>query len=89
MHSICTYLYSAQPLHKNVQIAAKSNGKNKFQWQPITYWELQLLATSQHTKNDNYNNGEEDNGKEETPEKHATILHCVFRDFCHPPPLIR
>jgi hypothetical protein len=42
-------LYSAQPLHKNVQIAAKSIGKNKFQWQPITKWEPRL-ATPQHTK---------------------------------------
>ncbi len=23
-----------------------------------------------------------------TPEERATILRCVFRDFCHPPPSI-
>jgi hypothetical protein len=23
-----------------------------------------------------------------TPEERATILHCVFRDFCRPPPTI-
>ncbi len=39
------FVQCTQRMHKNVQIAAKSNGKNKFQWQPITYWELRL-ATS-------------------------------------------
>jgi hypothetical protein len=38
--------------------------------------------------NDDYDNGEEVDGKGETPEEHATILHCIFRDFCRPPPLI-
>ncbi len=36
--------------------------------------------------NDDYDNGEEDNGKGETLEECATILHCIFREFCCPPP---
>ncbi len=35
--------------------------------------------------NNYYNDGEEDNGKGETPEEHTTILHCVFQDFCRLP----
>ncbi len=38
--------------------------------------------------NDDYDDGEEDNDKGETSEMRATILHCVFRDFCRPPPSI-
>ncbi len=39
--------------------------------------------------NDDYGNGEEDDDEEETPEVRTTILHCVFWDFCRPPPQIR
>ena len=38
--------------------------------------------------NDDYDDGEEDDGEGETPEERTTILLCVFRDFCHPPPSI-
>ncbi len=35
---------------------------------------------------DDYEDGEEDNGKGGTPEERATILHCIFWDFyCLPP----
>jgi hypothetical protein len=37
--------------------------------------------------NDNYDDGKEDDGKGETPEERAKILHCIFRDFYCPPPL--
>jgi hypothetical protein len=30
--------------------------------------------------NDDYDSGEADNGKGETPEEHVKILHCIFRD---------
>jgi hypothetical protein len=35
--------------------------------------------------NDDYNDGEEDDGKVETPEERVRILYCIFRDFCCPP----
>jgi hypothetical protein len=46
---------------------------------------MPLLANS---NNDNYDDAEEENGKGETPEECVTILHCVFQDFCYPPPSI-
>jgi hypothetical protein len=38
--------------------------------------------------NNDYDSGEEEDGEGETPEEHAKILHCIFRDFCRPPPSI-
>ncbi len=38
--------------------------------------------------NDDYEGSEEEDGKGETPEERVMILHCVFRDFCRPPPSI-
>ncbi len=38
--------------------------------------------------NDDYDDSEEDDDEGETPEERATILLCVFRDFCRPPPSI-
>jgi hypothetical protein len=38
--------------------------------------------------NNNYDDGEEDDGEGETPVEHAMILLCVFQDFCCPPPSI-
>ncbi len=35
--------------------------------------------------NDDYDDGDEDKGEGETSEERATILLCVFRDFCRPP----
>jgi hypothetical protein len=35
-----------------------------------------------------YNDVEEDDGKGEILEEHAKILHCMFPDFCCPPPSI-
>ncbi len=35
--------------------------------------------------NDDYNDGEEDDGEGETPEERMTILLCIFQDFCCPP----
>jgi hypothetical protein len=47
-------------------------------------WPLVILVVVVTDLNEKYD-GEEDSGEEETPEKRATILHCVFRDFCRPP----
>ncbi len=38
--------------------------------------------------NDDYDDGEEDDGEGETPDERAKILHCVFQDFCRFPPSI-
>jgi hypothetical protein len=37
-------------------------------------------------ENGAYDDGKEDDGEGETPEESAVILHCIFWDFCHPPP---